>query len=411
MQRLRGWTQPPDNRMRAALWVAALMSALASPADAAGFSFERQPQTIRVATFNTDMNRQGAGVLVKDIIERDQQVLNVAEIILRVQPDIVLLNEIDYDPEGRALSEFLKLLAEGVADVPGLRYAHNFLAPSNTGEPIGVDLDGDGRVMGTRDTKGFGRFPGQYGMALLSRVPLGPARTFRDFPWSQIPWSQAPSNPDGTAYYPSEAWEILPVSSKSHWDVPAVFPDGRTIHLLASHPTPPVFDGPEDHNGLRNAAEIRFWLDHIDEASWIRDDSGTAGGLPGGREFFLLGDLNNDPADGDGNKPAIRALLGHARVQDPMPRSPGAAAAKGRISETHMADPAYDTAEWHETEDGPGNLRVDYVLPSVGLKVTSSGVFWPAPEDPLARLVAMKNRARASSDHRLVWVDIALEAE
>ena len=27
----------------------------------------------------------------------------------------------------------------------------------------------------------------------------------------------------------------------------------------------------------------------------------------------------------------------------------------------------------------PGNMRVDYVLPSAGLTVTGAGVFWPAP--------------------------------
>lgn len=395
--------------MRAAIWFAALMSSLASPVDSAGLSLERQPETLRIATFNTDMNRPGAGVLVKDIAERDPQVLNVAEIILRVQPDIILLNEIDHDPQGLALAGFREILAEGIGDVPGIDFAHQFLAPSNTGEPLGLDLNGDGKVMGARDAKGFGRFPGQYAMAILSRVPLGDARTFRDFPWSKVPWAQAPMNPDGTPYFSSQAWAALPFSSKSHWDVQAELPDGRNVHLLASHPTPPVFDGPEDRNGLRNATEIRFWVDHIDSAEWITDDAQGTGGLTPGAHFIVLGDLNNDPVDGDGSNAAINALLGHPRVQDPAPVSPGAAAAQGRISETHRADPARDTADWHESKDGPGNLRVDYALPSVGLDIAGSGVFWPSPEDPLARLVAEKSRKRASSDHRLVWVDIALE--
>ena len=386
------------------------MSVLASPVLSAGLSLERVPNTLRVATFNTDMNRQGAGVLVKDIAERDPQVLNVAEIILRVRPDIILLNEIDHDPQGLALAGFQQVLAEGVGEVPGLAFEHAFLAPSNTGEPLGVDLNNDGKVMGARDAKGFGRFPGQYGMAILSRVQLGEARTFRDFPWSRIPWAKAPMNPDGSAFFSDEAWALLPFSSKSHWDVAASLPDGRDLHLLASHPTPPVFDGPEDRNGLRNAAEIRFWVDYIDDADWIVDDAGVQGGLSGDA-FIVLGDLNNDPTDGDGDEAAIQALVGHSRIQDPKPRGPGGAKAKGRISETHRGDPAMDTADWHESKDGPGNLRVDYVLPSAGLNVVGSGVFWPESDDPLARLVAERDRKRASSDHRLVWVDIALEVE
>lgn len=389
------------------------MSILASPVTqaplAAGLLLERQPGTLRVATFNADLNRPGAGVLVADIGKRDPQILNVAEIILRVQPDIILLNEIDHDPQGLALSGFHEILSEGVEGVPGIDYAHRFLAPSNTGEPLGLDLNEDGKVMGARDAKGFGRFPGQYGMAILSRVPLGQARTFRDFPWSNLPWAQAPMNADGSAFFSDAAWAVLPFSSKSHWDVVAALPDGREVHLLASHPTPPVFDGPEDRNGLRNAAEIRFWVDYIDGAEWIMDDTGQAGGLDQDTAFVVLGDLNNDPVDGDGENAAIGALLAHPRVQDPAPRSPGGATAKGRISDTHVSDAAQDTADWHESKDGPGNLRVDYALPSVGLEVVGSGVFWPAADDPLARLVAERKRKRASSDHRLVWVDIALE--
>ena len=62
---------------------------------------------------------------------------------------------------------------------------------------------------------------------------------------------------------------------------------------------------------------------------------------------------------------------------------------------------ALDTADWRD-EDGPGNLRTDYVLPSRDLAVTASGVFWPAPGDPLAEAAA------TASAHRLVWVDLAL---
>ncbi|MEM9139888.1 MAG: endonuclease/exonuclease/phosphatase family protein, partial [Pseudomonadota bacterium] len=85
---------------------------------------------------------------------------------------------------------------------------------------------------------------------------------------------------------------------------------------------------------------------------------------------------------------------------DPLPNSAGAA---------EVGDPT-DTADWPEA-NGPGNLRVDYVLPSRGLKLRGSGVFWPRSSDPLARLVGTKGRNQISSDHRLVWIDIARGAE
>ncbi|MGY0624536.1 MAG: endonuclease/exonuclease/phosphatase family protein, partial [Paraglaciecola chathamensis] len=49
-------------------------------------------------------------------------------------------------------------------------------------------------------------------------------------------------------------------------------------------------------------------------------------------------------------------------------------------------------------------MRADYVIPSKALgEVTDSGVFWPTPQDPLHRLIRDR---QASSDHRLVWVDV-----
>jgi len=377
---------------RAAALGALLMAA--APAGAAELMLEKPAGTIRVATFNTDMNRKGAGVLIDDIAKRDGQVLNVAEIILRVRPDIVLINEIDHDPDGIALGRFVALLADGVGGVPGLDYPHHFIAPVNTGIPSGFDLDGDGAIMGARDALGYGRFPGQYGMAILSRFPLGPARTFQHQRWAAIPWAVAPVDPNGTPYYSAEAWAALPVSSKSHWDVIASLPDGRGVHLLASHPTPPVFDGPEDRNGLRNAAEIRFWADYLSGAGWMTDDAGASRGLAQDALFVVLGDLNADPLKGDGDRAAIGALLAHPRIRDVRPA---------------MVGGGTNTANWPVEDGGPGDLRVDYALPAAALDVAGSGVFWPAPGTPLHRLVRVDGRDRVSSDHRLVWLDIALE--
>ena len=49
--------------------------------------------------------------------------------------------------------------------------------------------------------------------------------------------------------------------------------------------------------------------------------------------------------------------------------------------------------------------RIDYVLPSRGMTLLSSAVFWPAADDPLRALVDAPDPA---SDHRLVYVDVSL---
>ncbi|MDD9983610.1 MAG: hypothetical protein OXU81_20025, partial [Gammaproteobacteria bacterium] len=87
------------------------------------------------------------------------------------------------------------------------------------------------------------------------------------------------------------------------------------------------------------------------------------------------------------------------------PQSDGAAAAaavQGDANSGHVGDPRFDTADFDD--NAPGNLRVDYVLPSVGLNVVAAGVFWPVDGAPGTALID-------ASDHRLVWVDVTLPAK
>ena len=123
--------------------------------------------------------------------------------------------------------------------------------------------------------------------------------------------------------------------------------------------------------------------------------------------LVLLGDANLDPYDGDGRAEALTALLEHPQLQDPQPRSAGGAAAPQiGANADHRGAPALDTADWADVaSDGrnaPGNLRVDYVLPSRDLRIIGAGVVWPTPDDPKALALV-----EAASRHHLVWVDVA----
>ena len=202
------------------------------------------------------------------------------------------------------------------------------------------------------------------------------------------------------------------------------------MHFLTSHPTPPVFDDPPffpagvDHNGRRNADEIRFWADYISSGKrsrYIYDDNGKFGGLKSGSLFVIAGDQNSDPIDGDSIPGAIQQLLDHPLVNTKLtPTSAGApqaAALQGGANATHEGDPKFDTADFQDVPSvpGPGNLRADYVLPRKNMKMVDAQVFWPLREDPLYRLAGdfvFANRfignGFPASDHRAVWIDVTL---
>jgi endonuclease/exonuclease/phosphatase family metal-dependent hydrolase len=374
---------------------------------------------IRIATYNIEDGRTPA-------LERTDhpRLRRVAAHIQVLAPDILLVNEITYDqaggpgyepgaPEGRNARRFVEhYLSRAQADTLQPLSYQTVMLPVNTGIPSGFDLNNDGRTVtevppvpaspedGTvpaqtpagraygNDAWGFGTFPGQYGMALFVHPSLevlrDSIRTFRLFPWSEMPKAAEPvDTTSGTPWYTPEEWRALRLSSKSHWDVPVRLPDGTVLHVLASHPTPPAFNGPARRNTRRNHDEIRLWVDYLNDAPYIEDDSGHGGGLAPGTPFVLLGDLNADPTTSGRFRDPIRALVGHDRVHDaPAPTASGAA----RTSFPELD--STDTARWGK--------RVDYALPSTELAVEAQGVWRPV----------LDTAAVPASDHFPVWVDV-----
>ena len=379
--------------------------------------------TVRFATFNASLNRNFAGAALADLsVTTNPQAQAVAEIIQRIRPEVLLINEFDYyaptadHPDGPLVDAFRdNYLAIGQGDAEAIDYPYAFVAESNTGIPSGFDFNNNGVIGGPDDAYGFGFFPGQFGMAVLSQHPIlaDDIRTFQHFLWKDMPGALLPDDPATPApadWYSAEELDVFRLSSKSHWDVPIDI-DGTVVHFLVSHPTPPVFDGAEDRNGTRNSDEIRLWADYITPgptSAYIYDDAGAFGGLQAGALFVIAGDQNSDPLDGDSIPGSIQQLLDHPLVNDrATPDSDGAveaSALQGGANLTHESDPRFDTADFSDI--APGNLRADYVLPRVSLQIRDAGVFWPVQADPLFRLVG--TFPFPSSDHRAVWVDVTI---
>ncbi len=351
-----------------------------------GLVLPGRAETVRVATLNTGLVRDGPGLLLRDILKgEDAQISQIVAMIAAADADVLLLTAVDYDHGLQALAAFSTLLRGA-----GVDYPYRFARPPNSGVPTGLDLDHDGRLGGPGDAQGYGRFFGQGGMAILSKYPIDEtgARDFSAFLWKDLPGATLPVWPSGRD---DAAAALQRLSSVGHWDVPVRITPGRPLNLLAWSATPPVFDGPEDRNGLRNRDENLFWLRYLD---------GVLSWPPPRGSFVLMGNANLDPADGDGDRSAIARLLSDPRLQDPRPRAANPLAQTG-VNAIQAGDPALDTARW--SDRGPGNLRVDYVLPSADLEVLDAGIVWP---DPKAFSLSRKN-GRPLSWHGLVWVDIA----
>lgn len=319
-------------------------------------------ETLRLAYFDTELGRDGPGLLLRDIARGgDAQVAAVQAVIAAAGADILVLAGIDYDAEALALAA----LNAGLS----APYPHLFARRPNTGMPSGLDLDGNGRLGEARDAIGYGAFNGAGGLAILSRFPFEDGvRDFSDMLWRDLPDSLMRPEDAGGA--------VQRLSSVGHWLVPVDL-GGKALWLGVFRATTPVFDGPQDRNGRRNHDEIAFWSQLI---------AGGFGGLADA-PFVLLGGANLDPARGEGRREAIADLLDNRALTDPFALHRGG---------------QHATVDWPEVagRPGPGEMRVDYVLPSVGLQVRGSGVLWPEKGTELADIVVQASR------HRLVWVDL-----
>jgi len=372
-----------------------------------------KPVAIRVATYNLE------DVRPSDVRNGHQPRLKqLAETIQRIRPNVILLNEIAFGAEddygrnatgattARRFNELYLRVAQREGLSP-LRY-RVYTARPNTGMPSGYDLNHDGQIKTSfplpepsdpvtgrppaqtdsgraygNDSWGFGTFPGQYGLALLVderlEVDEDAIRSFRLFPWRAMPDAVLPRDENGDLWYQDEVLDMVRLSSKTHMDIPVKLPNGAVVHFLVSHPTPPAFDGSEMRNQKRNHDEIRFWADYILNADYIVDDKGVQGGLGAEREFVILGDLNADPDEGSSYRdPMDRYLLANSRINSSLVP----------VSDIPIPDlDADDTARF--------GLRVDYVLPSAGIRPLRGGI-WRTLD------------VESPSDHFPVWMDLAV---
>lgn len=298
-------------------------------------------ETFTFATFDTGLGRRGPGLMLRDLqAGRDAQAEAAVALIAAADADVLLLMDVDWDDGGAGVAALQARLATA-----GRVYPEAVALRPNSGVPSGVDLDGDGTTHEARDALGYGWFTGDSGLAVLSRHPLGPVRDLSDVPWEA-----------GPEVLPVAARGIVPLATTAQWVVPLRLP-GAEVTLITMAAGTPVFDGPEDRNGIRNRDELAFVATLVDAAK-----------LP-----IVMGRANQDPAGGEGWGDALRRLLGHPALRDAVPTD---------------EDGSVATVDWRSV----GPMRVDYVLPPRAARIVGSGTLHDETAGPA----------------RLVWVEIAL---
>ena len=275
--------------------------------------------TVRFATYNASLNRNVAGQLIQDLATpNNTQAANVAEVIQRERPDVLLINEFDFDAGGVALARFqdnyLSVPHNGAAAID---YPYAFTAPSNTGIASGFDLNNFGGVVTTPgapgygdDALGFGAFPGQFGMAVYSKYPIDEAavRTFQNFLWKDMPGNSR-CRPEGLVHHrgAGHAARVVQVALG-----PADL-DRQAHRALPGRATRPRRCSTAPRTATAGATSTRSGCGPTTSrrarAATSTTTQGVRGGLAPGESFVIAGDQNSDPLDGDSIPGSIQQLI------------------------------------------------------------------------------------------------------
>ncbi len=178
-------------------------------------SRERQDQLI------ANWHSQQGNPAAKDtedykLAERVIQIRNIAAIIQKNRPDVLLLNEFNNDGTAENMAAIVGFQnnylshPQSINSVDGgdllepIEYPFTVNYPTNTGlvpELAGSDLANDGSAVSAGDGYGFGFYHGHYAFALFSRFQIDTAntRTFQTFKWKDLPDAVNPTILETTA--------------------------------------------------------------------------------------------------------------------------------------------------------------------------------------------------------------------
>jgi alkaline phosphatase D len=261
----------------------------------------------------------------------------------------------------------------------------------------GYAYDGDTGGHAELAMRGFGEWNGRFNLGLMTKheILADDVRIVHDYPWHRVPGNSiATIETELGIAIPDD----FPIFEKALHVVPVRLDTGAVIHFILAHP---VSSGFNAMNPYRNRDELHAI------SLFLSGDLPGVDPLPADAHFVVVGDLNADPEDGEGDGAVLQALIDHESISPHFPVGAGGTAGSHPERNTFLSGCGRDTGPIVSNPGSRLQLQLDYLLTSSTLgAVQASGVFWPELDDLDEYTLACH-----ASDHRFVWIDLVRPTE
>lgn len=360
------------------------------------------PPKVRIAQFN--LREMSTAKLLDGA---DEQAGAAAQVIAKFAPEIISINELQFDIEGIPSlgspgapsstqpgtfdggAQNAKRLAERVAALnPAAAFSFTVLTVGNSGfKWAGPTLGNPSFVL-----RGWGDWPGRFNSAILTKFPIAydKIRVINEFAWDALPDNSIDKMKTeiGTSVPAG-----FPLFEKGILVVPVEIAPGQLLHMVMHHPVAPAFEAINPYRHFDELHGLKLFLD------------GTLPGvepLPVGARFVVIGDLNADPEDGDSLDGGIEPILGHPALNVFFPAGSGTKGTNGKYN-TYLSGCGKDDGTTVDDPTTKFQMQLDYILPSKTFGAAQVGeIFFPDFQSQKADFLL----ACQASDHRFLYVDV-----
>ncbi len=383
------------------------------------FSCAGHSQTIKV--FHYNIKELDSTKIKKARKLQSAQVKYSSEIIERYSPDIISINEIQYDKEEVPTSDFttrgknLKVLGK-LSKLKKMNYSFH---EANTGMNSKPGLDGNYILKPTSeerknfaDAVNFGMFPGQYSTGGIFKYPIKSEKIIKGLKWRDF-------NPNiNLSKYRDANGNKLPrdmeLFDKNFSDI-TLDVNGKELHVILLHTVPAFgFGNKLTPNFERNHDQLEFLKWYLTGKSKFSFNIKVKP-LRKNTLFIAMGDWNVDPSSKNPGGKIIKQL---GKLFQYAP---------GNNEKTYVGQSFGKSAY---------SAQLDYILVSNKIRVLKSGVHYPDPQReeigcgssytkqfrPNKVLVSYKDngmtckawvskdfyKAKKASDHLAIWAKLQI---